>query len=711
MDIRKDILLRFIGVYLVILLATIYILIRVVIIQHLPKWDNEAQKLEIKEFPIEASRGNIMAANGSPLATSIPYYELRMDLCAPGIKPIFKKEVDSLALCLSRFFKDKSANGYKSDLERAYNQQKHYYLITNHKVSYADLQLVKKFPILRRGRNKGGLITEQINERVYPSGNMDLRTIGKLTKEESDGLNRSIGDFGLEKSFEKELKGEDGVAIKQNMSGRWFIISKGDPKEGKNVMTTLDIKLQDHVSYSLRNQLEKFNAQYGTAILMEVKTGDIKAIANFGRDGDGQLIAGYQNYALGNSGCSQPGSTFKLASLMAAFEKGTIDTSTIVDTERGTWSYKDQKIIDSDAKTTGGRGKITAKQAFEFSSNVGVAKLITKSFANDEKGFIERIENLGMLENLDLGLQGEAKPYINRPGSKLWSGVSLAWLSFGYEIMVTPLQTLTFYNAVANGGCMMKPRLVKGIMDGGKLQKEIGTEKLKWSICSGKTIRKAQSMLEGVVINGTARALATKSYKIAGKTGTALVAKNNQGYKHNGAKVYQSSFVGYFPADDPKYSCIVVINDPKGSDFYGASVAGPVFRKIADFVYAYDLGLNEDMDFHRAEIKNDIPGVTAGRKKDLASVLDELDILNGFSFTKSDWVQASPDEDGLKLSNRTVQAGYVPDVKGMGATDALYLLETNGMKVSIKGRGKVKSQSVKAGAKIQRGQSIVLILG
>ena len=709
MEIRKEILTRFGLVYAIVVLFCLYIIVRIFIIQYTPRWDREAQKLEIKEFPLSARRGDICAADGSPLATSVPYYVLRMDLGAPGLANNFYSEVDSLAICLSRFFRDKSPGRYKSELKRAFAQQKHYFLITPHKVSYAELQEVKKFPLLRRGRNKGGLIPEQEDQRVYPSGNLAMRTLGKLTKAFSEGSTGNAGAFGLEQSFEKELKGEDGIAVKQNMSGRWFIINKDDPEDGKNIVTTLDVKMQDQVTYSLKLQMEKSRAAYGTAILMEVKTGDIKAIANFGRNGSGQLIGGYQNYAIGNGGSSEPGSTFKLTSLMAAFEDGKIDTSTIVDTGKGKWRYKDRDVIDSDYKK-GGHGKITAKHAFELSSNVGLAKLITQSYSGNETDFIDRISKLGMFEDLNLGIQGEAQPYINKPGDKSWSGISLAWMSFGYEIKVTPLQTLTFYNAVANGGCMMKPRLVIGVTENGNIREKFGTERLIWSICSAKTLRMARAMLEGVITQGTAKALETKAYKIAGKTGTALVANSKEGYSHGGKKIYQSSFVGYFPADEPKYSCIVVINDPKGGDYYGSSVAGPVFRQISDYVYAYELGLNEEIYLPVARVENDIPGITAGRKKDIANVLDELGILNGFAFTKSEWVEAKPDDDGLELSNREVQKGIVPNVKGMGATDAVYLLETNGMRVSVRGRGKVKSQSVRAGTKMQRGQNIVLIL-
>ncbi len=709
MEIRKAILTRFSLIYGIILVFSLVIILKVFIVQHTSEWGEKGERMEVKEVPISGRRGDICAEDGSPLATSVPYYELRMDMGSPGLSKVFNHEVDSLALCLSHFFRDRSAKSYASSLRRAYHSKQRYWMITPHKVSYLDLQQIKKFPILRRGRNSGGVIPEQENKRIYPFGNLAIRTLGKLGKGIVEGDDRPAGAFGLEQAFEEELRGEDGLALKQNMSGRWFIISKDDPQDGFNVVTTLDVKMQDQMTYYLKQQMDRTRAQYGSAILMEVKTGDIKAISNFGRNSAGELIGGYQNYGIGNAGCSEPGSTFKLASYMAAMEDGKIDTSTIVETGNGIWVYKKQPVRDSDYKD-GGHGKLTAKEAFEVSSNVAVAKLITQAYQGEEKDFVKRICKMGMDEKLDVGIKGTGQPYIKKPGDKFWSGISLAWMSFGYEVKVTPLQTLTFYNAVANNGCMMKPRLVKAITENGHVRERFGTERLIWSICSAKTIRKAHAMLEGVIENGTGKALKSKSYKIAGKTGTAQVANRREGYNHGGLKVYQSSFVGYFPADNPKYSCIVVINGPRGGDYYGASVAGPVFRQIADYVYAYELGLKDEIDFPRKKIENDIPGLTAGRKKDIANVLDELDILNGFAFIHSKWVEAAPDEDGLELNNRKVEDGVVPNVKGMGATDAVYLLENNGLRVTLKGRGKVKFQSLRAGTKIHRGQNIALRL-
>lgn len=710
MEIKRGILNRFKIVYFAMIFAVLFILVLLVKIQFSPSWGEKSRLFQEVEVPIQARRGTICASDGSPLAASIPHYSLRMDLCVPPLKKYFARDVDSLALMLSRFFRDKSASAYRRALTDAYRRGDHYFLVSAHKVDYDGLQKIKRFPIFRNGQFKGGLITEQDYERIYPLGNLESRTLGKLKEGMSEGLPTQVGAFGLEESFEEELKGEPGLAEKENVSGRTMDVQLEEPVDGRDLITTLDVKMQDQVSYSLRKMLERTRAKYGTAILMEVKTGDIKAISNFGRNSGGTLVQGYQNYALGSAGCSEPGSTFKLASLMAAMEDGKIDTSTIVDTGNGIWINKKWPVRDSDYKKKGGYGKITAKHVFEVSSNVGVAKLIVQNYTGDEKKFFDRIHDFGLDIPLNVGLSGEGVPYINRPGSKMWSGVSLTQISYGYELKLTPLQVLTFYNAVANGGKMMKPRLVKAVVEEGEVIERFGTETLIRSICSGRTLRKAHSMLEGVITNGTGTGLKSATYKIAGKTGTAQVANRNEGYNRNGQKVYQASFVGYFPADEPKYSCIVVVNKPLG-DYYGASVAGPVFKQIADYVYAYELGKEEDFDPPRREIKEDYPGLAAGRKKDIARVLDELDIMNGWSFYKSEWVEANREEDGVALSSRVMKPGTIPNVKGMGVTDAVYLLEKSGLRVSLRGFGKVKSQSLRAGDPMRRGQNIVITLG
>jgi len=710
MEIKQGILQRFKVVYIMIIVATLCIFVLLVRIQFSPKWSEKSKIFEIVEKPVEARRGTICAADGSPLAASIPHYSLRMDLTVPPLKKYFTRDVDSLSLMLSRFFRDKSAAAYRRALTDAFRRGDRYFLISSRKVSYEELRKIKKFPIFRNGQFKGGLITEQDYERIYPLGNLESRTLGKMKEGVSDGMPAQVGAFGLEETFEEVLKGKPGLAENGNVSGRTMDIHLVEPVDGCDLITTLDVKLQDQVSYSLRRMLEKTRAKYGTAILMEVKTGDIKAISNFGRNSNGQLVQGYQNYALGAAGCTDPGSTFKLASLMAAMEDGKIDTSTIVDTGIGVWVSKKWKVTDSDHEKTGGYHKITAKRVFEVSSNIGVAKLITQNYAGEEKDFFKRIHQFGLDVPVKVGISGEGAPYINHPGEKTWSGVSMTQISYGYEMRMTPMQILAFYNAVANDGCLMQPRLVKAVMEEGEIIESYGTKTITRSICSNSTLRQAQAMLEGVIENGTGKALKTANYKIAGKTGTAQVANRNEGYSRNGRKVYQASFAGYFPADAPRYSCIVVVNKPLG-DYYGASVAGPVFKQIADYVYAYEMGLNTDYEYQGPEVKEDFPGLAAGRKKDIARVLDELDIMNGWSLFKSEWVEAKQEDDGVALISREILPGKIPNVKGMGVTDAVYLLEKSGLRVSLRGFGRVKSQSLRAGDPMRRGQNIVITLG
>jgi cell division protein FtsI (penicillin-binding protein 3) len=391
-------------------------------------------------------------------------------------------------------------------------------------------------------------------------------------------------------------------------------------------------------------------------------------------------------------------------------EDGKIDTSTVVDTGNGIWVNKKWKVTDSDHEKTGGYHKISAKHVFEVSSNIGVAKLITQNYAGEETDFFDRIHQFGLDVPIKVGISGESEPYINHPGEKTWSGVSLTQISYGYEMRLTPIQILAFYNAVANNGRMMQPRLVKAITEEGEIRESFGNKTLIRSICSNRTLRQARSMLEGVIERGTGKGLQASSYKIAGKTGTAQVANRNEGYSRNGRKVYQASFAGYFPADEPRYSCIVVINHPLG-DYYGASVAGPVFKQIADYVYAYELGKDNDFNYPVSEVKEDYPGLAAGRKKDIAKVLNELGIMNGWSFYKSEWVEANREEDGVSVTSRELEPDVIPNVKGMGVTDAVYLLEKSGLRVSLRGFGKVKSQSLRAGDRMRRGQNITITLG
>ncbi|MCG8688938.1 MAG: hypothetical protein MI892_28975, partial [Desulfobacterales bacterium] len=413
------------------------------------------------------------------------------------------------------------------------------FLIHKEKVNYNQLQKFKKLKTLKRSLFGSGLIVVRESERILPHGDMASRTIGTLNKGAFGGIHGNIGYSGIEGMMEGYLSGENGMAIKRNYSGHWVDIPITEPKDGSDIVTTINVNLQDFTQNALQKQMETSQAEWGTAIVMEVKTGEIKAIANLGKKKDGTYAETY-NFALGHQGCSEPGSTFKLMSMIVAMEDGYVDTADIYDTEKGYWDYKGQTIYDSDWRH-GGHGEISMKEIFKLSSNVGIAKIITEFYEDREEDYIDRIYNFGLNKPLGLGFVGEGVPYIKYPTDNVWWGPSLAWISYGYEIKLTPLQTTTFYNAVANNGKMVKPKFVKEVREHGIAVKEFKTEVLNSSICSKETLKKAQEMLAETCVTGTGKSLKNPYFPIAGKTGTAQVAFNNQGYEKDGRKNYQAS--------------------------------------------------------------------------------------------------------------------------------------------------------------------------
>jgi cell division protein FtsI (penicillin-binding protein 3) len=690
--IKKDIIWRVGLIYAIVMLFAVLIVGRIVSLQLFEGdyWRGKAQKISQRDVIVHANRGDICAEDGRLLATSLPYYQIRMDFRASGLTDeVFRSKVDSLALCLSKFFRDKSQQDYRRFLWNAkYRRESNrYVLINRRKVNYNELKIIKTFPLFRLGQNKGGLICEQENERRQPHRNLATRTIGYLNKEEND---KQIGRVGIEGAFESELKGVDGVSVIQKMSGRWLPVNMVEPKDGNDIITTINVNFQDVAESALYDQLVKYNAHHGSAILMEVKTGAIKAIANIGFDEETNTYRELYNYAIGEA--TEPGSTFKLASMMALLEDGYIGPMDSVDTGNGIYKFYNAKMRDSHQ---GGYGKITVQDAFEKSSNVGISLLVNEHYKNKPRAFINRLYDFRLNEPLDLEIRGEAKPKIKYPDDPTWSGISLPWMSIGYAIHQTPLQTLTFYNAIANNGKMMKPKFVKEIRYHGEVVSSFDTEVLKSKICSGQTLETVKSMLEGVVLRGTARNLKNTSYTIAGKTGTAQIADNNKGYGH---KVYQASFVGYFPADKPMYSCIVVINRPnKTKGFYGNQVAGPVFKSIADKVYAMSYSMHPEKK-EDDDVGPKAPISLNGSKKDLDIVLDELDIEISNQEIHSEWVVTSRKDYEIEYKYRRVKDFLVPNVKGMGVQDALYILENVGLRVNVQGVGSVCRQSLQPGA-------------
>lgn len=700
MTVKNNILIRIAGIYILLLLVGIGIVFKIVFIQVVDGHElrEKAKKITYRDILVEANRGDILAADGRVLATSVPYFDLRMDLLAAGLTDsVFKANIDSLAICLSQFFGDRSWYSYRSELTNArkYAKNRRYYPIAPRKVNYLELQEISKFPLLRLGENKGGFIAEQVNKRMLPHNSMAARTLGMV--------NLDGGVVGIEKALDPVLRGRNGLRVHARIPGNTWVevnsMNKVEPEDGVDILTTLDVQLQDVAEAALRKHLEGHGAGHGCAIVMEVATGDIKAIANLRRNEDGTYEEVY-NYAVGES--TEPGSTIKTATLIALLEEGDINLNDTVNTGKGKLQLYDHVISDSKED---GHGKITVKEVFEVSSNVGVIKLVQKVFKGKEKDFVKKLYELKLNEPTGIIIPGEVKPQIRFPGDKGWSGLSMPMMSIGYEIRLTPLQILTFYNAIANNGRMVKPRLVKAYLKHGQVVESFPPQVIQSSICSRSTLKKVHEVLEGVVESGTATNLKNPRYKIAGKTGTAQIAKGRKGYKSGGRVSYQASFVGYFPAEDPKYSCIVVVNSPSNSVYYGNVVAGPIFKEISDKVFATSPEWFSDI---KGDELKDLPQTKTGQLSKLEYIMDELDIPFESNGKKTDWVTVQRDSTKIATTPIRLTKSKVPNVVGMGLRDAIYQLESLGLRVVAKGRGTVRSQSANPGEPVIKGSTVYL---
>ncbi|MBN2164741.1 MAG: transpeptidase family protein [Marinilabiliaceae bacterium] len=706
MKIKKDILWRIGIVYLAMVVLSLYILFQMFRIQFVQGdyWRAKVKKQKVEDVIIDANRGSILSDDGRILSCSVPGYYIYMDTRANGLTDdLFYKHVDSLSIKLSRFFGDKSASAYKSGIVNARKRGNRYYKVSHRMVSIIELNKIKNFPIFRLGSNKGGFISELHDTRNQPFGSLAVRTVGKVSiVKDSLGQKKAYGN-GLEVAYNKDLMGVDGVGEKTKIGVRWVHDVDVEPIDGDDILTTLNVEIQDVAEQSLREQLIRHNARYGVAVVMEVKTGDIKAMVNLQRSAPGYYVEDHYNYAIGVG--TEPGSTFKLASMIVALEDGKISLDDTVDTEDGTTRFYDR--IMRDAGHSG--GLLSVKDVFENSSNVGVSKLIFKHYKNNPKEFIEGLYDLGITQKLGISIPGEASPYIKNPDDKTWSGVTLPWMSIGYESRLTPLQILSFYNAVANDGRLMRPRFVKGVWRHNKLVKRYSPEVVRSSICSATTLKKVRLLLEGVVENGTANNIKNTNYQIAGKTGTAQIAQGTRGYKIDGVS-YQASFVGYFPAQNPKYSCIVVVNGPSNNVYYGNVVAGSVFKTISDRLYAVSYKDRTIYNSPQPVITDFLPYSKGGVKDELIEVYEELD-MKYVDHSSTDWVSCQAGNSHIDVVSKRIEQGVVPNVKGLGAKDAVALLEKMGMKVFLTGVGRVIEQSVNPGSLIKEGAKILLKLG
>lgn len=695
MQLSKDIKRRVVFIYLLLSCLAVGIIAQVVYTQTFEShiWNPENYNIT-RTVEVDASRGNIYADDFSLLATSIPEYEVRWDSKVVE-STLFNQEVLRLSQQMSELFGDKSAAEYERYLRKEKSKGSRYVLIKR-KVDYNQLKAMKRFPIFDLGRFKGGFRYIQKNKRAKPFKKLAERTIGYDRKE-----SKSVG---LEGAYNLYLKGRSGERLEQRLSEKeWMPIREIEPFPGKDLLTTIDIRFQDVAEQALEDRILHHDAEHGTAILMEVKTGAVKAIVNLKQTEEGECVESY-NFAIAES--AEPGSTFKLASVIAGLEDGYLSVEDTVDTEGGVYKFYDRTMRDS---RKGGYGRVSLQKAFEKSSNVGISKLINQHYKNNPAQFVNRLYSMGLNDPLGISISGESKPNIRHPKDKgRWSGTTLPWMSIGYGVEITPLQTLSFYAAIANGGKKMRPYFVESVLDNGRVDKAFSPQVISPSICSKTTIDVVMQMMEGVVERGTAQNIRTRQYKIAGKTGTNWI---DYGKKTEDDRTkYQASFVGYFPADKPKYACIVVVNDPKENGSYGGDVAAPVFRQIADYVYVTDLSLQQEVEQEEQET----PFSKDGYQKDLQIVLEQLGVTTEIEDKHASWVLTNAKEEGVSLKTRNIEAdlekNIMPNVVGMSLQDAIYLLENYGLKVEYDGKGGIKKQSIEKGSPIRKGQQITLEL-
>lgn len=657
------------------------------------KWQEMADEINVKYMTVKATRGNIYSDNGSLLATSLPFYKVAFDATIASEK-VFNEGVDSLAYLLSNHFKNASKEAYKRKLINARAEKKQYIVINSEQIGYQEKKTLSQWPIFCEGRLGGGIIFHKVDKRFRPFSNLSRRTIGYI--------NENNRGAGLEYSFNDELAGKDGEALYQKIAGGvWKPVFDGSEiktENGYDIETTIDINLQDVSETALLRALQDHEADYGVVAVMEVRTGEVKAISNLSRNSLGYYYERY-NYAVG--GLREPGSTFKLLTMIALLEDTNMSLNDSVETGDGKYKFYDNTVTDHHE---GGFGTITVREAFEKSSNVAMAKLVNKYFGLKPERFLHYIDKMGLSQPLGLQIKGEGIPKIKRPADKGWSGITLPWMAYGYGLELTPLQTLTLYNAVANNGKMIKPLIVKKVRRADKVLKEYNAVVLNEEICGKETLAAVQVMLEGVVSRGTANNISNSHYKIAGKTGTAQILDNGR-Y----TRKYITSFAGYFPADNPLYSAIVLIRNPKGWRQYGSNVAAPVFKEIADNIYSRDIEMHDPMPKEFITEAGIFPVIRAGNHEELKYLCDELGI-SSHSEGNAPWVSTELSGNSIRWMDNKIDPEIVPDVRGMTLRDAIYLLERCGLEVDIKGNGRVVEQSQTPGGKVLKGSEIKIEL-
>lgn len=668
-------------------------------------WRGLGDSLHLRYQPIYAERGTIYSEDGNILSTSVPIFDIYVDFAAEGLREKegkrFKDNIDSLSLCLSNLFGDRTASEYKRDMQLAYQNKERYYLLKR-KISFEEYKALRQFPLVRQGKNKSGFIVELRDKRINPYVLLANRTIGLSRRDSSKNV-------GLERTYDSLLKGVTGQRLMRYAAGAYMPVEGAelDPINGKDIITTLDTYIQDVAENALMKMMVNNNSLHGTVIVMETATGKIKAIANLGKQPDGTYTEDL-NYGIGKR--TEPGSVFKLVTLISLLEDKYVNNNSIVDCEGGAKYFYGLRIKDSHL----GAGAITVKEAFLRSSNVAFAKLADMYYRNQPERWTEHLRKLRLdtLTGIDI-TASSGRPIIIKPSSKFWHPTTIPYMAHGYGQLVTPLHMLMIYNTIANNGRMMKPYLVSEVQDYGVTVKKIEPEVLVEKMVSDSTLFQVKECLRAVVDSqhGTGRKILRDSvYSISGKTGTAVTALNNKGY-NKGNKIYQASFIGYFPSEAPKYSMAVVIQNSNESRLiYGADVSGRVFKEVSDKIYYRYISKNS----LSKQVSPDTSLYTyKGLKNDLSTLFRFMNIPYHDSIVSGSWRSAVIRQHSAGL----VQPGQistppstVPDVSGMGLKDALYLLENKGLRAVANGRGRVVNQSLAPGSTFKKGEKIILML-
>ncbi len=702
---KKNIINRYFFIILLMGIVGVAIIAKAAIIMFAERqyWKDVADRFVKENVIVKPNRGNIISSDGRLMASSLPEYKIYMDFKAGGEDKdtMLVNHLDEISEGLHKIFPDKSAREFKEHLKNGRKKGSRNYLIYPKRISYIQYKEAKCLPVFNLSKYKGGFHELIFNQRKKPFGSLAMRTLGDLFADTAQGAKN-----GLELSFDTLLKGRDGITHRQKVGPKYLNIVDIPPVDGCDIITTIDVDMQDIAEKALVDMLKDINGNIGVAVLMEVKTGEVKAIVNMTKCSDG-VYREIRNNAI--SDMMEPGSTFKTASIMVALEDGMITPQDGVDTGNGVYMMHGRPMKDHNWRR-GGYQYLTVPQILMYSSNIGVSRLIDEHYFKNPDKFVEGLYRMSLNQPLNLQIHGEGKPNIRRPKDGRWSKTALAWMSIGYETQIPPLNTLTFYNAIANNGVMVRPKFVKAAVKDGEIIKEFPTEIINPAICSQKTLKQIQDILEMVVSKGLGKAAGSKQFQVSGKTGTAQVSQGSGGYK-SGIVNYLVSFCGYFPSQAPKYSCIVAIQK-SGLPASGGLMAGGVFGKIAERVYAKDL----KADLSHAADSNSIriPDVKNGNLTEAQYVLNDLNIHTQASYDKNGqqmiWGNVQKNPNSVSLNKHDLLRDFVPSVIGMGAKDAVYLLESKGLKVYLTGKGKVYSQSLPSGNLVHKGQTISIHL-